>query len=573
MGINLFDTADDYGQGWSERILGEALRGRSDDIVVVTKFGEDPMPELEDPLRLDADIVRDKCETSLERLGTECIDVYLLHRRDYPLERAPEMMGILEDLVRAGKIRYYGWSTDDVERARLFAGGEHCTAIEHRLNVINDNEDMLRLCQEQDLASLNRVPLLMGVLTGRWTPETKLAEEDPRAAWFKDEGFQMLLRCVEDIRPAMTSGGRSYTQGALGWIWARSPLAIPLPGFRDMGQLEALVGAMGLGPLDGEAREVEEGGISGLGVMNMKIKIIRVAAVMLLVAGCQVQPTGEVSLASPTVTSQAEVPPTSTPTLPTVTPPSTPEQPTPTLATPSPTATLAPLNMQSDIDTIRERLLHSHESWQSLWVQFSAFKFPPQGSDEYIQLARIQIWMRQPGEVLLLCGFLADADPDYIFISDGEHTLEAEFRTGFQQEGEVMLNPLGIFFPQVENPDESFDCPPKGMVTDLVREMIFPMEIARREGSYTLVSEDTVARRAALVVEFRAQPDDLIFDRYWIDVQTGMVLEHHVIDMTGESLWVVSEISVFPLVINPQYPADFFKLEIPEEVKFQEAPE
>jgi len=255
MGINLFDTADDYGQGWSERILGEALRGRSDDIVVVTKFGEDPMPELEDPLRLDADIVRGKCEASLERLGMECIDVYLLHRRDYPLERAPEMMGILEDLVRAGKIRYYGWSTDDVERARLFAGGEHCTAIEHRLNVINDNEDMLRLCQEQDLASLNRVPLLMGVLTGRWTPETKLAEEDPRAAWFKDEGFQKLLRCVEDIRPAMTSGGRSYTQGALGWIWGRSPMAIPLPGFRDMAQLQELVRAMEFGPLPEEAMQ------------------------------------------------------------------------------------------------------------------------------------------------------------------------------------------------------------------------------------------------------------------------------------------------------------------------------
>jgi aryl-alcohol dehydrogenase-like predicted oxidoreductase len=252
MGVTLFDTAENYGQGWSERILGEALRGRREKIVVVTKFGEDPMPELEDPLMLDADIVARKCEASLGRLGMECIDMYLLHRRDYPLERAAEMIGILEDLVRAGKIRYYGWSTDDVERARLFAGGEHCSAIEHRLNVINDNGPMLELCQEQDLASLNRVPLLMGVLTGRWTPETRLAEEDPRAAWFKDEGFQKLLACVEDIRPSVTSGGRSYTQGALGWIWARSPLAIPLPGFRDIAQLQELAGAMGFGALDME---------------------------------------------------------------------------------------------------------------------------------------------------------------------------------------------------------------------------------------------------------------------------------------------------------------------------------
>ncbi len=308
-------------------------------------------------------------------------------------------------------------------------------------------------------------------------------------------------------------------------------------------------------------------------ISTMRILIIVATAAMFLITGCQAQPTAEIPLASPVITAQAEMPPSRTPELPTITPSSTLEQPTPTPATPSPTATWAPLDMQSDIDTIRERMVHSHESWQSLWVQFSAFKFPPQGSDEYIQLARIQIWMRQPGEVLLLCGFLADADPDYIFISDGEHTLEAEFRTGFQHEGEVMLNPLGIFFPQVENPEESFDCPPKGMVINLVREMIFPAEIARREGNYTLTGEDSVSRRAALVIEFRDQADDLIFDRYWIDVLTGMVLEHHVIDMTGGSVWVVSEISVFPLVFDPEYPADFFKLEIPEVVKFQEAPE
>lgn len=145
LGVTFFDTADDYGQGFCERILGEALRGRRDGIVVSTKFGEEPMPEQEDPWSLAAGIVERKCEASLRRLGVECLDLYLLHRRDYPLERAPELLQVLEDLVRAGKIRYYGWSTDDVERARLFARGEHCIAIEHRLNVLNDNAAMLDL--------------------------------------------------------------------------------------------------------------------------------------------------------------------------------------------------------------------------------------------------------------------------------------------------------------------------------------------------------------------------------------------------------------------------------------------
>jgi aryl-alcohol dehydrogenase-like predicted oxidoreductase len=249
LGVTFFDTAENYGQGLCERILGEALRGRRDGIVVATKFGEDPMPDQEDPLSLDAGSVERKCEASLNRLGVECIDLYLLHRRDYPLERAPAMMEVLEDLVRAGKVRYYGWSTDDVERARLIARGEHCIAIEHRLNVFNDNAAMLELCREQDLASLNRVPLLMGVLAGRWSPETKLEEGDPRAGWFKHEEFLKVVECAQQIEPYLTTDGRSYVQGALGWIWARSPLTIPLPGFRNMEQIQALVQAWQFGPL------------------------------------------------------------------------------------------------------------------------------------------------------------------------------------------------------------------------------------------------------------------------------------------------------------------------------------
>lgn len=249
LGVTFFDTADNYGQGLSERILGEALRGRQDGIVVSTKFGEDPIPDLEDPWSLEAGSVERACEASLRRLAVECIDLYLLHRRDYPLERAPALMDVLEDLVRAGKIRYYGWSTDDIERARLFAHGVHCTAIEHRLNVFNDNAAMLDLCRDQDLVSLNRGPLLMGVLAGRWSPETKLEEDDPRAKWFEHEEFLKLLTCAQQIEPYLTSDGRSSVQGALGWIWARSPLTIPLPGFRNMEQIHELVQAQQFGPL------------------------------------------------------------------------------------------------------------------------------------------------------------------------------------------------------------------------------------------------------------------------------------------------------------------------------------
>lgn len=265
LGVTLFDTADDYGQGLSEHILGEALRGRREGVVVVTKFGEDPIPKLADPWALEAATVEQACEASLRRLGFECIDLYLLHRRDYPLAKAPEVIAALEGLVQAGKIRYFGWSTDDVERARLMADSRSCIAIEHRLNVINHNPAMLDLCREQDLASLSRGPLLMGVLAGRWSLETKLAEGDPRADWFQHQEFHRLLACVQHIEPYLTSGGRTNVQGALGWIWAHSPISIPLPGFRDMVQLEDLVQALQFGPLPEDAMqaialEVEKAG-------------------------------------------------------------------------------------------------------------------------------------------------------------------------------------------------------------------------------------------------------------------------------------------------------------------------
>lgn len=260
LGVTLFDTADNYGEGESERILGEALRGRAG-VVLVTKFGEDPVPDRDDPWALDAETVARKCEASLRRLGVGCIDVYLLHRRDYPLERAPELVGVLEDLVRAGSIRAYGWSTDDVERARVFAQGEHCTAIEHRLNVLHDAPAMLDLCREHDLASLNRVPLLMGVLTGRWSQATRLDPDDRRAPWFEQEGFQDLLARARVIEPHLQQAGRSTAQGALGWIWARSPLAVPLPGFRDAAQLRDLLEARRFGPLPPDAMRAIEGAL------------------------------------------------------------------------------------------------------------------------------------------------------------------------------------------------------------------------------------------------------------------------------------------------------------------------
>ncbi|MBU0596270.1 aldo/keto reductase [Candidatus Bipolaricaulota bacterium] len=260
LGVTFFDTADVYGAGRSERILGEAIAGHRREVTLATKFGErfDEETGEEVDAEVTPEYVVRACDESLRRLGTDVIDVYLLHLRDFPLDRAAAIRDTLEDLVTAGKIRGYGWSTDDVERAALFAEGRHCIAIEHRLNVLMNTSEMLALCDAHDLASINRVPLLCGAITGRWSPDVTLPASDRRSDWLAEPGFRDMIRRAESLRPILTDGGRSFVQGALGWIWARSPRAIPIPGFRTVEQVEELAGAMAYGPLCADAMSAIE---------------------------------------------------------------------------------------------------------------------------------------------------------------------------------------------------------------------------------------------------------------------------------------------------------------------------
>ena len=174
LGINFFDTAANYGAGHSERMLARALKGKRHQVVIATKFGFN-VDEAEKHVTLRTDdhlkYVRQECEDSLRRLNTDVIDLYQLHVWDYPIEKVPAMVDLLELLVMDGKIRYYGWSTDSVEGARLFAQGEHCVAIQHDLNVILDTPEMLALCEELNLASVNRSPLARGALSGKYSKD------------------------------------------------------------------------------------------------------------------------------------------------------------------------------------------------------------------------------------------------------------------------------------------------------------------------------------------------------------------------------------------------------------------
>ncbi len=263
-GINFFDTAANYGTGHAERVVARALGAKRDEVVIATKFGYhvDEAGKQVTGYETEGEVVDrlpTDCEASLLRLDTDVIDLYQFHINEYPTEKASEVRDALEELVVVGKIRYYGWSTDNPAGARVFAEGDHCVAVQNNMNVIHDAPEILAVCDEFDLASLNRGPLGMGMLTGKYSGDTTFATDDVRSAgWFKNRFQGPIMENLPGIRAVLTGEGRTLAQGALAWLWARNRHTIPIPGVRSKAQVEENAQAMAYGPLTtAEMAEIE----------------------------------------------------------------------------------------------------------------------------------------------------------------------------------------------------------------------------------------------------------------------------------------------------------------------------
>jgi aryl-alcohol dehydrogenase-like predicted oxidoreductase len=259
LGISLFDTANVYGAGHSERVLARALAGIRSRAVIATKFNavfDESTRQVTGSDTTPAGI-RAACEASLQRLNTDYIDLYQFHDNGYPPEKAAPVRDTLEGLVQEGKIRAYGWSTDFPERVEVFAQGPKCAAVQLQLNVLDDNPAVIALCEKYDLAALNRGPLAMGLLTGKYTAETKPSADDVRGIkspeWMKyfkaGKPNPEWLGKREAIHAILTSNGRTVSQGALAWNWGRSSKTLPIPGFRTVEQVKENAAAMQFGPL------------------------------------------------------------------------------------------------------------------------------------------------------------------------------------------------------------------------------------------------------------------------------------------------------------------------------------
>lgn len=271
LGIRFFDTASNYGAGHSEEVVGRAI-GNRDDIVIATKFGfaTDEKTKQATGAFADPAFIRQSAETSLRRLKRERLDLLQFHLNDFPLEASDEVFDVLEALKAEGKIDAFGWSTDFPDRAARHAGRKGFVSIQHTMNVFEPVPAMVAVIEKNGLLSINRGPLAMGLLSGKFTPEKTVGAKDVRATsldwmvYFKDGRIAPEFAArLEAVRDLLTTDGRTLTQGALAWLWARSPRTLPIPGFRTVAQVEENAGALEKGPLPGDVMARIDAALAG----------------------------------------------------------------------------------------------------------------------------------------------------------------------------------------------------------------------------------------------------------------------------------------------------------------------
>ncbi len=257
-GITLFDTAAAYGAGHSEVLLGQALHERPD-ALVVTKIGitiDETTKQLsgqdDDPATVMPAI--DAC---LRRLNRDTIDLLLLHQNSRPAEEAAAFFDEMEAARSMGKIRSYGWSTDFSASAATMANRDGFVAVEHAMNVFIDTPRIQQTLQNTGLTALIRSPLAMGLLSGKYDTTSTMPPADIRAnaqlEWadyfVNGRPNARFITMLDAIRDLLTTDGRTPVQGALSWLWAKSPTNIPVPGARTENQIAGIAGALAHGPL------------------------------------------------------------------------------------------------------------------------------------------------------------------------------------------------------------------------------------------------------------------------------------------------------------------------------------
>ena len=249
LGVNFFDTANVYGEGRNEELVGRAIAGRRDEVVLATKFGivPDPGDRYARNVNGRPEHVHESCDASLARLGVDHIDLYYQHRPDTetPIE---DTVGAMAELVAAGKVRYLGLSEASADTIRRAAAVHPIAALQSEWSLFSRDVEgpILDACRELGIGLVPYSPLGRGLLTGAVSSLDELADDDFRRTQprFQGENLDRNLELVGVIRSIATEKGVTPGQVALAWVQGQGDDVVPIPGTKRRRYLEENVAAL-----------------------------------------------------------------------------------------------------------------------------------------------------------------------------------------------------------------------------------------------------------------------------------------------------------------------------------------
>lgn len=251
IGVSFLDTAEVYGGGENEKLVGEAIAGRRDEVVLATKFGIIPDPGTGRPAGVDGSPanVRRAIDGSLSRLGVDHVDLYYQHRAD-PNVPVEETVGAMAELVKAGKVRHLGLSEASAATIRRAAAVHPITAVQSEWSLFSRDIEhaVVPACRELGIGLVPYSPLGRGLLTGTYTSIDDLATDDIRRTHPRWQAGNLAtnLALVQEIRAVAARYDATPAQVALAWVLARGADVVPIPGTRRRRYLEENVTALGL---------------------------------------------------------------------------------------------------------------------------------------------------------------------------------------------------------------------------------------------------------------------------------------------------------------------------------------
>jgi aryl-alcohol dehydrogenase-like predicted oxidoreductase len=263
LGIDFLDTADMYGPFTNERLVGKAIQGRRDEVVLATKFGNERREEGSwVGVNGKPEYVRRACDASLERLGVDTIDLYYQHRVDpeVPIE---ETVGAMKELVEAGKVRFLGLSEAGSETIRRAHAVHPVSALqtEYSLFTRDPEDEILPTVREIGIGFVAYSPLGRGFLTGAWKSIEDLPEDDTRSARFprfSEENFRRNVELADRVREIAAEKDATPGQLALAWLLHQGDDIVPIPGTKRRKYLEENAAAADITLTDEDLRRIEE---------------------------------------------------------------------------------------------------------------------------------------------------------------------------------------------------------------------------------------------------------------------------------------------------------------------------